>query len=355
MPPFSTVGSSFDGDAPTYSLKNPSPIFIVAKINQITTNIMFDSGSSKSFIKKSVLDRTNHLPIQFDKQSYLMADGRSTFYILGTVQIFIDLYNLQTSIIVGIVDNLCVDCLLGMDYMNKYYVNLNNKEKQVYIHAQDVIVSLPMETIIGDVTLACRSTKFTYIHPQEEKQIQIACEIPSGHMLFSPTDNLKNKGLVTANAIIPVVNYTATVFLYNSTMRQQQLDYQEIIGEMTAYCPTAFVTTIFDSQTKTLVDEDQTHSLTANGEDNILALLDHIDDQQQVNQIRLIFKKHQQLFDTKTTTIAETDTPHVICTENKPPITSRPYPQTIDKQNATFEIIQQMIKNKQIRPSYSQY
>jgi transposase InsO family protein len=355
MSPFSTVGSSFDGDAPTYSLKNPSPIFIVAKVNQNTTNIMFDSGSSKSFIKKSVLDQTSHLLILFDKQSYLMADGHSTFHILGTVQIFIDLDNLQTSIIIGIVDNLCVDCLLGMDYMNKYYVNLNNKEKQVYIHAQDVTVSLPMKTSIEDFISPCRSTKFTYIHPQEEKQIQIACVIPSGHMLFSPNDNLKNKGLVTAHAIIPVVNYIATVFVYNSTMRQQQLDYQEIIGEMTPYCSTAFIATIFDSKTKTLVDEDQTHSLPSNSEDNIHALLDHIDDQQQVNQIWSIFKKHHQLFDTTTTTIAETDTPHIICTENKPPTTSRPYPQTIDKQNATFEIIQQMIKNKQIRPSYSQY
>ena len=349
------VGSSFDGDAPTYSLRNPSPIFIVAKVNPVPTKIMFDSGSSKSFIKKSVLDQLHHLPIQFGKQSYLMADGHSTFNIRGTVKIFIDLDNVQTGITVGIVDNLCVDCLLGMNYINKYYVNLDNKEKPVYIHAPDVIVSLPMETTTEAFTLPCRATRFTYIHPQEEKQIQLACEIPSGHMLFSPTGNLKNKGLVTTHAIIPVVNYTAIVFVYNSTMKRQQLDYQEIIGEMTPYCPTAFVSTIFDSQTKMLADEDQTHSLTSNSEANIHALLDHIDDQQQVNQVWAVLKKHHQLFDTTKTTVVETDTPHVICTENKPPTTSRPYPQTIDKQNATFEIIQNMIKNKQIRPSYSQY
>jgi hypothetical protein len=124
LPPFSVVGSSFDGDDPFQSLINPSPIFIVTKVNDITTKIMFDSGSSRSFIKKSILDQMNHLPIQFNKQFYLMADGHSTFNILGTVKIYIDLDNLQTSIIVGIVDNLCVDCLLGMDYMNKYYVNL---------------------------------------------------------------------------------------------------------------------------------------------------------------------------------------------------------------------------------------
>ncbi|CAM2726763.1 unnamed protein product [Rotaria socialis] len=74
-------GSSIDGDAPT-RLLNPSPIFILAKVNQVITKIMFDTGSAKSFIKKSILEQTNHVNIQFKQQSYLMADGSSTFNIL---------------------------------------------------------------------------------------------------------------------------------------------------------------------------------------------------------------------------------------------------------------------------------
>ncbi|CAF4655976.1 unnamed protein product, partial [Rotaria magnacalcarata] len=85
------------------------------------------------------------------------------------------------------------------------------------------------------------------------------------------------------------------------------------------------------------------------------SLLTHLDDQQDLAEAWQIFTKHHRLFDTTTITIAETDTPHVICTENKPPTTSRPYPQTIEKQNATFDILQQMLKNQQIRPSFSQY
>ncbi|CAF4554919.1 unnamed protein product, partial [Rotaria socialis] len=65
-------------------------------------------------------------------------------------------------------------------------------------------------------------------------------------------------------------------------------------------------------------------------------------DQQDLAEAWQIFTKHHRLFDTTTITIAETDTPHVICTENKPPTTSRPYPQTIEKQNATFDILQQI-------------
>ncbi|CAF4952612.1 unnamed protein product, partial [Rotaria magnacalcarata] len=48
-----------------------------------------------------------------------MADGSSTFNILGTTEIFIEFEKSCTSIIAGVVDTLCVDCLLGMDYINK--------------------------------------------------------------------------------------------------------------------------------------------------------------------------------------------------------------------------------------------
>ncbi|CAF3702981.1 unnamed protein product, partial [Rotaria socialis] len=154
-------GSSIDGDAPT-RLLNPSPIFILAKVNQVITKIMFDTGSAKSFIKKSILEQTNHVNIQFKQQSYLMADGSSTFNILGTTEIFIEFEKSCTSIIAGVVDTLCVDCLLGMDYINKYYVNLNNKEKQVQIHIQDIIVDLPMENTMKTINVPGRANAFTY-------------------------------------------------------------------------------------------------------------------------------------------------------------------------------------------------
>ncbi|CAF1490596.1 unnamed protein product [Adineta ricciae] len=256
---------------------------------------------------------------------------------------------------VGIVDNLCVDCLLGMDYIDKNHVILDNKEKQVYIHKQGVLASLPMEGLHQKAMSTCRSVSFISIEPQQEKSIQLACQVPSGHMLFSPTEVLKTKGLITAHAVIPVRNHTATVWIYNSTMEAQTLYSQEIIGELTPYASVSVVATIFDSQTRNLVDEDQTDSVTTVSAENIHSLLEHINEKQKMNEVLKIFRRHQQLFDTSRTTIADTDTPHVICTENKPPPTSRPYPQTIDKQNATFDIIQQMLSNNQIRPSFSQY
>ncbi|CAF3046420.1 unnamed protein product, partial [Rotaria sp. Silwood2] len=106
--------------------------------------IMFDSGSTHSFINRIALKRTQHLPIHFNQQHYVMADGHTTFEVIGTVRIFIELNYIKTNIIVGVVNSLCTDCILGMDYINKYKVNLNNKQKQVQVYTASQKITIPM-------------------------------------------------------------------------------------------------------------------------------------------------------------------------------------------------------------------
>ncbi|CAF4788813.1 unnamed protein product, partial [Rotaria sp. Silwood2] len=145
-----------DGVNSCISITNPSPIFVLAKVNQIPMKIMFDSGSTTSFINKAVLTRTRHLPINYNKHYYLMVDGHTTF-----------------EVIVGIVDSLCTDCILGMDYINKYKVNLNNKQKQVQVHTPFQTIRIPMENQSTKFRIISRLLKSEYLYPYQEKRLQI--------------------------------------------------------------------------------------------------------------------------------------------------------------------------------------
>ena len=73
---------------------------------------------------------------------------------------------------------------------------------------------------------------------------------------------------------------------------------------------------------------------------NIDLLINHIVDQKYKYSLKMILIKHNLLFDKTRTSIAKTPIPHVTCTGDNPPTTSRPYPQSIEKQNATFQILQ---------------
>ncbi|CAF4617398.1 unnamed protein product, partial [Rotaria sp. Silwood2] len=148
--------------------------------------IMFDSGSTHSFINRIALKRTQHLPIHFNQQHYVMADGHTTFEVIGTVRIFIELNYIKTNIIVGVVNSLCTDCILGMDYINKYKVNLNNKQKQVQVYTASQKITIPMEDQSEKIRIICRTKKSEYLHPYEEKQLKIISQVSFGQLLFSP-------------------------------------------------------------------------------------------------------------------------------------------------------------------------
>ena len=105
---------------------------------------MFYSGSTKSFIQKAALIHTHQLTIRLHKHKYTLADGHTTMEVTGTVKIFIHLHHLKTTVIADVVDSLCTDCILGMDYINKYKVDLDNKQKIVQIFSVNDTVIMPM-------------------------------------------------------------------------------------------------------------------------------------------------------------------------------------------------------------------
>ncbi|CAF4726443.1 unnamed protein product, partial [Rotaria sp. Silwood2] len=160
---------------------------------------MFDSGSTTSFINKAVLTRTRHLPINYNKHYYLMVDGHTTF-----------------EVIVGIVDSLCTDCILGMDYINKYKVNLNNKQKQVQVHTPFQTIRIPMENQSTKFRIISRLLKSEYLYPYQEKRLQIISQVSSGKLSFSPAYHVtKSRGLIISDSLIFMKNHTAWISVYN--------------------------------------------------------------------------------------------------------------------------------------------
>ena len=319
--------------------------------------VMFDSGATASFINRTALTRTHHLPIKFKNITYTMADGYTTMEVVGTVKIFIELNNIKTDIEIGIVDSLCTDCMLGMDYMNKYKVTLNNYSKQVQINTSAGPTTLPMvQHSIKTTKALCRSSQFVHLNPYQERRIKLISQVSSGQFLFTPTYRItKIQGLVILHSLISIKNHTTWITVYNPTPYSCYLKQNTIIGIATSLTIDMSISTILDLNTTDNYDKDYTNSFKGNSADNIRNLLENIQDPQLKHDLFTILKKHHPLFDATATAIAETSIHHVICTGDNPPTTSRPNPQTIDKQDATFDIIQQMLKHKQIRPSFSQY
>ena len=202
---FAVAKSSGEGGRADSNIvsQNPSPIFIKAEINSIYTSVMFDSGSTKTFIQKATLLRTRHLPIHLHKHQYTLAHGHTTMEVMGTVKIFIDLHHLKTSIIVDVVDSLCTDCILGMDYINKYNVNLDNKQKLVQIYSANDTITLPMIDHATSPRTICRLAQSTDFKPFQEKKIRTFTSFKTDDFLFSPDFHMGHvKRLIVPHSLV---------------------------------------------------------------------------------------------------------------------------------------------------------
>ncbi|CAF4659429.1 unnamed protein product [Rotaria sp. Silwood2] len=242
--------------------------------------VMFDSGATTSFISKAALKRTTHLPIRFTQQHYLMADGYTTFEVSGTVKLVIEFNQMKTSIVVRVVNSLCVDCILGMDYINKYKVNLNNKEKQIQIHKINNMITIPMEDQVGSIKTLCRLINPTCIYPYQEKRIKIATQMSSGQLLFSPAYHLIYKiGLISPHSPISVMNHEAWISIYNPTSTVCYLKRYIIIGVAVSPRITGTVTTRAQEKAKTnphkLADINPSSATTSSTDDQLQKVVGH--------------------------------------------------------------------------------
>ena len=83
--------------------------------------LMIDTGANKSFISMKVLKFTQEK--QFVNRKYrraYLADDSTSIAVYGEMKLNISLGEMQTSISAAVVGELCADCILGLDLINKY-------------------------------------------------------------------------------------------------------------------------------------------------------------------------------------------------------------------------------------------
>ncbi|CAF4701126.1 unnamed protein product [Rotaria sp. Silwood2] len=95
------------------------------------------------------------------------------------------------------------------------------------------------------------------------------------------------------------------------------------------------------------IELEQKPSETSNTIDK---LINHIKNVQEKQQLRLILQQHMNICDISKVTQADTHIQHTINTGDSLPISSRPYPRTIEQRRELQDEIKKMTQTNQIRP-----
>lgn len=303
---------------------------------------MLDTGANRSFISVTALHPLNSK--QFVNKSYkrvILADGCTALSILGTWKLSIFMGDMLTSIEAFVVKELCADCILGMDFINRYKLIINTEEQTVSICDNHQRTTLKFDVSKGDMNYPTRLINNIQIPPKRTISVAVSVGLFSAQVLFRPSYKLQQRSpVLMLNSSLHVQNHTSSISLHNPTNYSYALQKGIILGTTTI--PTlSFRTTSATSQA--LVTK------------HIGNLIQHLTDDEQQQKVKFILDQHAKLLDTSKPTIAITLKPHEIKTLDHPPPTSKPYYSTPSKQEEMHRITQELLHFGLIRPSYSPY
>ncbi|CAF4479625.1 unnamed protein product, partial [Didymodactylos carnosus] len=325
---------------------------------------MIDTGATHSIITEKTLRRTKHRKFITNRNLQLfMGDGYSPLEAIGVVDLDIRINSTLTTISAFVVKHLSADCLLGMDYINKYKLKLDMAEHTVSIRTNRTITTISINQQPEELRLPVRLINSVIVPPLQEVSVLVSAGISSASVLFKPSFNLKQQvPLLMCNSILAVERHTTSVPLYNPSHYPQYLSKGIILG------------TIRFPPDQTEKEEKHIHSdlsssilikniclqvadisASDNSELNILRLLAHIQHETQHSQLQSVLLQSPKPFDNSKSTIATTTLYHTIPTIEHHPFASKPFPLYGEKRQELKKLLDELQLSGHIRRSDSHY
>lgn len=135
---------------PSLAAINPSSLpFTVVPVNNVETKCLVDTGASNTFISSSVLDDTQHSTIIPMNQEVVLASGNKFIRITGKVKIYVRIGDMITDIIALISDSISIPCILGVDWIHKYAVDICYSTEQIIVHSGNSKAVIPLKSQEG--------------------------------------------------------------------------------------------------------------------------------------------------------------------------------------------------------------
>ncbi|CAF0822104.1 unnamed protein product [Rotaria sp. Silwood1] len=121
--------------------------------------------------------------------SFVLADGVAPFQVLGTIELSIQFVNMTTTIQAHIARNLCADMILGMDYINKYNLNIDVKQQTIAIEYNNRILTMNIDQDFELHKIPVTSSKAIYIPPHSNRSSKFPNTSENSSHVAYPSSN----------------------------------------------------------------------------------------------------------------------------------------------------------------------
>jgi hypothetical protein len=210
----------------------PSLIFITTFVNKYKIKLLIDTGATTTFINEKVLRHMTHPQyIHNNPYSFTLADGIAPFHVLGVVQLSIQFSNSTTTIPAHIASQLCTDMIIGMDYINKYNLNINIIRQTLSIQNNNHTFTMNIDKGCGLSRIPVTTSQSILIPAYSKRSTHVSTPISSICSSFFPTSQLHYQTpLSTTYYFLKFHNYGSSITLFNNSSSPRVLHKGICIG-----------------------------------------------------------------------------------------------------------------------------
>ncbi|CAF1664129.1 unnamed protein product [Adineta ricciae] len=179
-----------DGTASHVSAFHPSKPFLLYAtlfVNNTLLHTLIDTGASATCVNLQVLQQLSNVRYA-DRQSrsFLLADGVLPLSSTGLVELSININNTCIPFYALTAEKLCVDLILGMDFMIVFHAIIDIHSQQLSINVDNQRLIIPIDDPIRRPLVPIRAARFTCILPQSSVNVMILCPISCLSAYFLP-------------------------------------------------------------------------------------------------------------------------------------------------------------------------
>ncbi|CAF1512523.1 unnamed protein product [Rotaria sordida] len=169
------------------STLNTTLLYLNVIVNNKKMKVMMDTGANRSFISIKALDPSYGK--QFNNKSHnrvILAGGYTSLSVFGTMNLFIMMSDMSTSIKALFVKELCADCIVGTGFIHKYNLIINTEEQIVSISDNYKCITLKFDINKGDIRYPARLINNVRIPSKRTVTVLVSLELSSAKVLFRP-------------------------------------------------------------------------------------------------------------------------------------------------------------------------
>ena len=188
---FLKMGSESDGSVPKHPPQNPSQsalLYASFLINNVPLQTLIDTGASATCISENALSRL--LSVRYIDQtprSFLLADGSVPLRVHGKVALSMQIVNQHISFSALVTEKLCVDLILGIDFLSFFSAQIDVERRQFSIAPNGRRCTINVDDTFRSPLIPFWSVSSVIVPPESTADVFVSSPVASLSSIYIPT------------------------------------------------------------------------------------------------------------------------------------------------------------------------